>query len=74
MIEGRILERRDSYVTATMTNRNGKQFYAEIDLDRFADSDRPDCQPGTLFIVDHPRPDLKLRRPGRPVRPVRRDG
>ena len=61
-IEGVILERFDSHVSVTLIDAGGWDYWAEIDLDRFADTDQPHCVPGALFIISEPGPELKLLR------------
>jgi len=64
-IEGVILERFDDegtgYVSATLLDSGNYSYYAEIDLDRFADTDQPLCVPGTLFTISAGS-ELKVRR------------
>lgn len=60
-IEGVVVERFDDYITATLIDAGGWEYYAEIDLDRFADTDQPHCKPGALFYISEPGPELKLR-------------
>lgn len=60
-MQGRILQRHSTHITATLVGRNGHTYTAEIDLDRFADADRPSCQPGVALTVDRPGDELQLR-------------
>lgn len=62
IIEGVVLERFDSHISATLTDAGGRPYPAEIDIDRFADVDQPNCQPGALFIISDPGPELRLLR------------
>jgi len=61
-IGGRIDDIQDGLVIATLVDHSGWSYYAEIDLDRFADIDQPHCVPGALFHIKNPGPELKLRR------------
>jgi hypothetical protein len=63
-IEGHIDEVHGGIVYATLVDHSGWSYYAEIDLDRFADVDQPHCAPGVTFTIKDPGPELKLRRPG----------
>ena len=72
IIEGVILERFDDegtgYVSATLIDSGGWDYYAEIDIDRFEDSDQSLLEPGTLFTISAGS-ELKVRR-----KTVSRDG
>lgn len=64
-IEGVVLERFEDgpngYISATLLDAGGFGYYAEIDLDRFDDTEQPHCQPGVSFTISAGS-ELKLRR------------
>lgn len=62
VIQGVVLKRHDTYIEASLTDAARRTYYAEVDLDRFADIDQPHCVPGTQFIIKEPGPELKLIR------------
>lgn len=60
IIEGVVTERFDDYISATLIDSGNYSYYAEIDLDRFAEVDQPHCEPGALFTISADS-ELKLR-------------
>lgn len=63
-IEGHVEERHDDlgFITATLIDSSGWSYYAEIDINRFSALDQPLLQPGVLFLITEPGPELKVRR------------
>ena len=59
-IEGCVDDVRDGIVYAQLIDGNNDAYCAEIDLDRFDDSDQPHCVPGALFLIKEPGPEIRL--------------
>ena len=66
VIEGCVDERRtadgEEIVACTLIDESGWTYYAEIDVDRFPEADQPLLEPGVLFTIREPGPEVRIDR------------